>query len=146
VLRRKAEANLELLTATPLNLLVPLLLAAAVVVVLRPARLGPGPAAALEQVPALRWGLLASLLTAAVGAVANDSGVAVVATVLLVAAPLGIAGALSAPPPPAAAAEHRRAGPGAADPVLPSTPVDGRASPAGRSGEHAPRRHGEVPR
>ncbi len=84
VLRRKGESVLDLLFANPVTALLPLLVAAAVLVVVRP----PAPLrAAFATAPAWRHGLLAIGVASAVGFVANDSGPAVPALALLVAGP-----------------------------------------------------------
>ncbi|MEX2290853.1 MAG: hypothetical protein WD794_11080 [Mycobacteriales bacterium] len=84
LLRRKAEAVLGLLFASPVTALLPLAVAAAVYLLVRPP-------AALEHVfrraPGWRAGLLATGLAGAVGFAVNDSGAAVVALALAVAAP-----------------------------------------------------------
>lgn len=93
VLRRKAEAILDLLFANPVTALLPLAVALVVYLVLRP----PRPlAAAFDAAPAWRSGLLATGLAMAIGFVVNDSGAAVVALAIVVAAPATIAVVLRA--------------------------------------------------
>jgi hypothetical protein len=88
VLVRKAEAIGNLLFANPATALLPVVVAAAVWLVVRP----PGPLrAAFADVPAWRHGLLALGVTAAVGFLANDSGPAIPALALLVAIPATLA-------------------------------------------------------
>jgi hypothetical protein len=100
VLARKAEAIGNLLFANPATALLPLVVAAAVWVVVRP----PAPLRqALDDVPAWRHGLLALGVAAAVGFLVNDSGPAIPALALLVAVPATIA------------VTARRAEPGAVD-------------------------------
>jgi len=88
VLRRKAEAVLDLLLANAVTALLPLVAAAAVLLVVRP----PGPLRrTFETAPAWRHGVYAVGVAAAVGLVVNDSGPAVPALALLVAAPATLA-------------------------------------------------------
>ncbi|MCA1822980.1 MAG: hypothetical protein LC640_01675, partial [Frankia sp.] len=107
VLRRKAAANAHLLFHSVLTLIVPLAVVFLAVVLARPrGRLR----VALAAVPALRAALLAILVTAVVGFVANDSGVAVPAFALTIAVPAAIAVAVAFPP-----ARPRETGAGAPD-------------------------------
>lgn len=88
LLRRKAGAVLDLLFANPVTALLPLVVAGAVLLVARP----PGPLReALAAAPAWRHGLLAVGAVSAVGFVVNDSGAAIPATALLLAAPATVA-------------------------------------------------------
>ena len=88
MLRRKAEAILDLLFANAATALLPLVVAAAVLVVVRP----PGPLRrAFEIAPAWRHGVYAVGAASAVGFVVNDSGSAVPALALLVAVPATLA-------------------------------------------------------
>ncbi|HWG94594.1 MAG TPA: hypothetical protein VNU66_10255 [Mycobacteriales bacterium] len=88
VLVRKAGAVVDLLTANALTLLLPVVLAAAVLLVLRP----PAPLRRLlDAVPAWRHGLAAVGAASGVGLVVNDSGPAVPALALLVAGPATVA-------------------------------------------------------
>jgi hypothetical protein len=88
VLRRKADAVVDLLTANALTLALPVVVAAAVCLVVRP----PAPLRALFVVlPAWRHGLLAVGVASGVGVVVNDSGLAVPALALLVAVPATVA-------------------------------------------------------
>lgn len=88
VLRRKAEAVLALLFTSPVTALLPLVVAAAVYVVVRP----PAPLrAAFAEVPVWRHGLAAVGLASAVGFAVNDSGAAVPALAVLVAGPATVA-------------------------------------------------------
>jgi hypothetical protein len=102
LLRRKAEAVLSLLLASPVTALLPLVVALAVYLVVRP----PVPLhEAFTAAPAWRSGLLATGLAAAVGFAVNDSGAAVPALAIVVAAPATVAVVLRArrapgkPPP-----------------------------------------------
>ncbi len=93
LLRRKAEAVLDLLFASPLTALLPVVVAAAVYLVVRP----PRPLAeALDQAPAWRAGLLATGLASAIGFAVNDSGAAVPAMALTVVVPATLAVVLRA--------------------------------------------------
>lgn len=100
LLRRKADAVLDLLFASPVTALLPLVVAAAVYLVVRP------PSAvqqAFSVAPAWRSGLLAVGLAAGIGFLVNDSGAAVVALALTVVIPATIAVVLRArrvPEPP----------------------------------------------
>ena len=100
VLTRKAEAIGNLLFGNPVTALLPLVVAGVVYVFLRP------PASlrrAFVAEPALRQGLLAVGLLAALGFAVNDSGPAVVALAILVALPatLAVQGGVAAGPGPA---------------------------------------------
>lgn len=101
LLRRKAEAVLDLLFASPVTAALPLVVAATVYLVVRP----PWPLQqAFSAAPAWRAGLLALGLACAVGFAVNDSGAAVPALALVVALPATIAVVLRArraPEPPA---------------------------------------------
>ena len=93
LLRRKADAVLGLLLASPVTALLPLAVAAAVYLVVRP----PRPLAeALRAAPVWRAGLLATGLAAGIGFAVNDSGAAVPAMALTVAVPATIAVVLRA--------------------------------------------------
>lgn len=97
VIERKAGANLGLLTHTPLALIVPAALAFLALVLLRPTSTGAGALSrAFQQAPLLRPGLIAVLVTAAVGFVVNDSGVVVPAMAMTLAVPLALAVSLRA--------------------------------------------------
>ena len=93
VVSRKGQANLDILMGSPLAWMLPAALVAAVWLV-RPGGLlrgGPdGPPAGLPDgdVAVLRAGLLAGLLSLAIGAAVNDSGVAVPATAAALLVPL----------------------------------------------------------
>lgn len=107
VVRRKAAANLRLLTHSVLTLVVPLAIVFVSVVLLRPAG---GLRRAFEAVPPLRAGLIAVLVMSVTGFVSNDSGVAVPALALSVAVPLALAVSLQYVdvPDTAVAGEQRR--------------------------------------
>jgi hypothetical protein len=93
LLRRKADAVLDLLLASPVTALLPLVVVAAVSVVIRP----PAPLArAFAAAPAWRSGLVALGLASAIGFAVNDSGAAVPALALAVAVPATIAVVLRA--------------------------------------------------
>ncbi len=88
LLRRKAEAVFGLLFHSPVTAGLPVAVAAAVLLVVRP----PGPLRrAFEQVPALPAGLAAVGVTSAIGFAVNDSGAAVPALALAVAVPTTVA-------------------------------------------------------
>lgn len=101
LLRRKAEAVLDLLFASPVTAALPLVVAAAVYLVVRP----PSPLQqAFSAAPAWRAGLLALGLACGIGFAVNDSGAAIPALALVVALPATIAVVLRArraPEPPA---------------------------------------------
>ena len=93
LLRRKAEAVLDLLLTSPVTALLPVLVAAAVYLVVRP----PRPLAeVLKAAPAWRAGLIATGLASAIGFAVNDSGAAVPAMALTVAVPATLAVVLRA--------------------------------------------------
>ncbi|MCU1668704.1 MAG: rane protein of unknown function [Blastococcus sp.] len=93
VISRKAQANLGILRGSPLAWMLPVAIVAAVWL-LRPggalrSRAGAGPGGLSERDTAvLRAGLLASLLSVTLGALVNDSGVAVAATAAALLVPL----------------------------------------------------------
>jgi hypothetical protein len=84
VVRRKAIADVDLLTHSALTLLIPLLVGVAIWVVVAP---GPQLRAAFARVAVLRPVAVALLVMALVGAVLNDSGVVIPALAALVAVP-----------------------------------------------------------
>jgi hypothetical protein len=98
IVRRKAAANLHLLTTSVLTLLVPVAVAFLAAVLLRPTS---GLRRAFDREPALRAGLLSVLVLGVVGFLVNDSGVAVPALAMSVAIPVAIAVSLSARDRPA---------------------------------------------
>lgn len=88
IVRRKAAANLSLLFHSPVTALLPLVVLALVVVVLRP----PGRLRVVfERSPAWRAGMLAVTTAAGLGFGLNDSGSAVVALAIVIALPATIA-------------------------------------------------------
>lgn len=88
VLQRKAEAIADLLLTNVATALLPVAVAAAVLLVVRP----PTPLRqAFQDAPAWRHGLLAVGAASAVGFAANDSGPAIPALALAVAAPATVA-------------------------------------------------------
>ena len=88
VLRRKAEANVHLLFHSVVTALLPLLVAAVVVVFLRP----PEPLRRVfDRSPAWRAGLLAVATASGLGFLVNDSGAAVAALAIAVAVPSTVA-------------------------------------------------------
>ncbi|MEO6204187.1 MAG: hypothetical protein ABIO67_02215 [Mycobacteriales bacterium] len=88
VLHRKAAANLSLLFHSPVTALLPVVVLALVVVVLRPpSRLRT----VFDRSPAWRAGMLSLATAAGLGFVLNDSGSAVVALAIVVALPATIA-------------------------------------------------------
>ena len=88
LLVRKATSVLDLLLANPVTAALPLVVAAAAWLLLRPP---PLLRRALDAEPGLRHGLPAVGLLAAVGFLVNDSGAAVPALALLVAVPATVA-------------------------------------------------------
>lgn len=88
VVRRKAEANLNLLLGSQLTLLV---IAVILFVVLVAWRRGAGLRRVLGIYPCVRAGLIAVLFAAGFGFVVNDSGVAIPAFMALLTVPLLIA-------------------------------------------------------
>ncbi len=104
VVSRKAEATFGLLLRSPVTAALPLVVALAVALVVRP----PAPLrAAFEAAPGWRHGLLALGLASALGFALNDSGAAVPALAIVVALPATLA----------VIARARR------DPATPRTPV-----------------------
>ncbi len=99
LLWRKADAVLGLLFSSPVTaLLLPLVVAAAVYLYLRP----PSPLRAVfERAPAWRHGLAAVGLASAIGFAVNDSGAAVPALALAVVVPATVAVVLRARREPA---------------------------------------------
>lgn len=93
VIRRKADANLHLLTHSVLTLLVPLAILFVLGVLLRPTG---GLRRAFQLAPALRAGVLATLVLGIIGFAVNDSGVAVPAMAGTLLLPVMIAAAVSA--------------------------------------------------
>ena len=107
--QRKIGSNLGSLTANPFNLVIPLVVAGLGAVVAWPGRLRCALLArAYRQIPLLRPALAAVWLTAALGWLAEDSGVTVPAAALPLVLPLVIVILLSLPPedPGEAAAER----------------------------------------
>ena len=88
IVQRKLEANLSLLTTSVLTLMVPLVLVFLAFLVRRPSGLLPW---TFVRVPTLRSGLLAVLVLGVVGALVNDSGVAIPAMAATVAIPVAVA-------------------------------------------------------
>ncbi|TFV67160.1 hypothetical protein E4P40_24530 [Blastococcus sp. CT_GayMR20] len=95
VISRKGQANLDILTRSPLAWMLPVAIVAAVWLV-RPGGLlrspaGGGPAGLHgEDVAVLRSGLLAGLLSLVIGAAVNDSGVALPAAAAALLVPLTV--------------------------------------------------------
>ncbi|MEO6712850.1 MAG: hypothetical protein ABIM89_05395 [Mycobacteriales bacterium] len=104
VVRRKAQANLRLLTRSVLTLVVPLAVAFVSVVLLRPVG---GLRRALDAIPVLRSGFISVLVMSLAGFVFNDSGVAVPALALSVAVPLALATSMQYVDPPGLPAPAR---------------------------------------
>ena len=88
VLQRKAEAVLGLLFFSPVTALLPLVVAGAVYLLVRPP---PALRGAFHDVPAYRQALLALCVAAGLGFVLNDSGAAVPALALVVVLPATVA-------------------------------------------------------
>jgi hypothetical protein len=122
VVHRKALASLHLLTHNPaVPLLIPALIVCAVILA-RPFGPFAGLQRAFDARPALRHGLVATLVAAVIGGLVNDSGVLVAAIVLAVAVPLAIAAGARAArrtAPVDGAEDTRVAGPDESRPVLP---------------------------
>ena len=92
VIRRKAQANAELLLHSVWSPFVPLLVLLAAAIVLRPDRMGAGGLARdYDRAPTLRVGLLAVLVTAVVGFAVNDSGIAVPSLAIVFGVPFVVA-------------------------------------------------------
>lgn len=88
VLRRKAEAVVDLLFANPVTATLPVVVGVAVLLVVRP----PAPLRrAFAAAPAWRHGLLAVGAASVVGFASNDSGPAIPALAIAVAAPATVA-------------------------------------------------------
>lgn len=88
IVQRKLEANVSLLTNSVLTLMVPLVLIFLAFLVRRPSGLLPW---TFVRVPTLRSGLLSVLVLGVVGALVNDSGVAIPAMAATVALPVAVA-------------------------------------------------------
>jgi hypothetical protein len=92
VVSRKAQANIAILLHSPMAWLLPVILVAALWLV-RPggvlrATAGPGPSFGPTEVVVLRAGLTSTALALVLGALVNDSGVAVLTTGAALAVPL----------------------------------------------------------
>jgi hypothetical protein len=88
IVQRKLEANVSLLTNSVLTLMVPLVLIFLAFLVRRPSGLLPW---TFVRVPSLRAGLFAVLVLGVVGALVNDSGVAIPAMAATLAIPVAVA-------------------------------------------------------
>ncbi len=88
ILQRKIAANWSLLTTNVLTLMVPLAIVFLIFLLRRPSGLLPW---SFTQVPTLRPGLLAVLVLGIVGALVNDSGVAIPAMAATLAIPITVA-------------------------------------------------------
>ncbi len=88
IVERKLQANVSLLTTSVLTLMVPLVLVFLAFLIRRPSGLLPW---TFVRVPTLRAGLLAVLVLGLVGALVNDSGVAIPAMAATVAIPVAVA-------------------------------------------------------
>lgn len=88
IVERKIDANVSLLTSSVLTLMVPLVIVFLVFLIRRPSGLLPW---TYTKVPTLRAGLLAVLTLGVLGALVNDSGVAVPAMAASVAIPVAVA-------------------------------------------------------
>ncbi len=95
IVRRKAIADISLLTHSPLTLLIPLLVFAAIAVLVWPRGLLKR---AFSAEPLLRVALGGVLVMSLIGAVLNDSGVVIPALAVLVALPATVAVVLRAVP------------------------------------------------
>jgi hypothetical protein len=99
-LQRKISTNLDSLTTTPYSVLIPFVVVALGVLLLRPAWFGAGSLAeARRSVPLLSVTLATIWVMAVLGWFAEDSGVAVPASMLPFVLPLAIAIVSSAPRP-----------------------------------------------
>lgn len=94
ILRRKALADLHLLSYSVLTLLIPLMVAAAIWLLRMPPR---SLRRAFEGAPVLRPVLIAWVVMAIVGAVLNDSGIVIPALAVLVVLPATMATVAAAP-------------------------------------------------
>lgn len=104
VVRRKAVAEATTLTTSLLTLLVPVAVAIVVWALARP----PGwLRATFARAPALRAGLVATVLMGVVAALVNDSGVIIPAVAMTVAIPLTLAVSAAAPGRPGVTVEFR---------------------------------------
>jgi hypothetical protein len=88
IVQRKLEANISLLTNSVLTLMVPLVLIFLAFLVRRPGGLLPW---TFVRVPTLRAGLFSVLVLGVVGALVNDSGVAIPAMAATLAIPVAVA-------------------------------------------------------
>lgn len=86
VISRKAQANLDVLTGSPVTWLLPIFAVAALVLLWRQGPLGQ----VLAAEPGWRSGLVAALVAVFIGAVINDSGVAIPAIAGCVVVPVVI--------------------------------------------------------
>ena len=88
VLERKGRADLDLLVTNVGTLVVPVIIAVALWLVLRPR---PRLAVAYARLPELRYGLISLSVLALVGLVVNDSGLAIPAVAVLLGVPYVLA-------------------------------------------------------
>jgi hypothetical protein len=100
-LHRKVVANWDLLTRNPATVIVPFVIAGLALLALRAGavRGTAGLAAAYQRIPLLRPGLIASLVTAVLGFLLNDSGVVVPAIMMLIVVPVAVVAATDQPSP-----------------------------------------------
>jgi len=97
VITRKAQQNLDMLTGSPLAMLIPVGLVLVIVALLRPhSALGRPLLPAYDRVPLLRTGLICIVVMWLIGFVMNDSGTAIPAVGATVLVPLLIAAVLDA--------------------------------------------------
>jgi len=97
VVQRKLEANLRAFRNYLLALIVPIGFAFVALVLMRPvASRAAALARAYQRSPTLRLGVIAVMVTLAVGFAVNDSGIAIPAVALFVAIPLLIAASVRA--------------------------------------------------
>ena len=117
---RKLDASLSSFTFAPLAPLIPVVFLFCVWLVLDPARFKVTALAdSYRAISTLRAGLISGLVIAGLGALVNDSGVIVTATMLGVGVPLAVA----------AATDPRRTTPSPATPVQPTAPPSRSTSP-----------------
>ena len=126
-LQRKISTNIDSLTTTPYNLLIPLIVAGLGLLLLRPDRFRAGALSrAWETVPLLRVSLVTIWVMAILGWFAEDSGVGVPGSTLPFILPLAIAIVASA----ARTSDQAPAGP-AGGPAGPQAAVSGTAAGTG---------------
>jgi hypothetical protein len=133
-LQRKISTNIDSLTTTPYNLLIPLIVAGLGLLLLRPDRFRAGALSrAWQTVPLLKVSLVTIWVMAILGWFAEDSGVGVPGSTLPFILPLAIAIVASA----AITSDQAPAGP-AGGPAGPAGPQTAASRPAARTGTTEP--------